>query len=118
MNPTGTAGDLDAIRAAEGRIAERLAVAERTDDEVAAARADAARRVADAAAEAAELAQAESERIDAACRDRIAEEEAQGAARAEKLRAIAGRRMSRDVAAVLAVIMPERPESVVTEGYR
>lgn len=107
MTTTATPEDLAAIRAAEQRIAERLAMAARSDDDLTAAREHAARIVADAEAAAAARARSEAERIAAAGRDRAAAEEAHGRHRAQQLRAIAATRRSQDVAAVLSVVLPE-----------
>lgn len=105
MSTAATPEDLLAIRAAEDRIAERLATAARSDDELTAARECAARIVAEAEVAAEAEARSLTELIDADSQQRCAAEEARGRQCAERVMAIAESRRSHDVSAVLSVIL-------------
>ncbi|GLP76603.1 hypothetical protein TUM20983_37130 [Mycobacterium antarcticum] len=105
---TGAAGegDLAAIRAAELRIAERMSRADLSEEELTAAHEDAARVLADARVSAEAGAAAATKEIDATVHARNADAQRAGTESADRLRSVAAHRLQRDVAVVLAVVVP------------
>ena len=98
------------VRALEKSIAARLAAANQAGDEVALAQVQADHLIAEAEAQAAEVARQRTTAILSAARAEAARVTQAGIRQAADLTAVAARRRDHDVATVVAAVLPQRPQ--------
>jgi|SRR3954447_8588222 hypothetical protein len=96
------------VRALEKSVAARLAAANRAGDEVALAQVQADHLIAEAEAQAAEVARQRTTAILSAARAEAARVTQAGISQAADLTAVAARRRDHDVATVVAAVLPQR----------
>jgi hypothetical protein len=106
------------VRELEKSIAARLAAAERARDEVARAQVQAEHLIAEAEAQAAEEARQRTTAILSAARAEAARLTQAGSRRAADLTAATARRRDRDVATVLAAVLPQPTDALREEADR
>jgi F0F1-type ATP synthase membrane subunit b/b' len=107
-NRTDGATPHELVRALEKSIAARLAAANRAGDEVALAQVKADRLVAEAEAQAAEVARQRTTAILSAARAEAARVTQAGIRRAAALTAVAARRRDQDVGMVVSAALPQQ----------
>jgi hypothetical protein len=106
------------VRELENSIAARLAAANQAGDEMALARVQADHLIAEAEAQAAEVARQRTTAILTAARAEAARLTQAGIRHAAALTAVAARRRDQDVATVLAVVLPPQRRSSQNEAAR
>lgn len=106
------------VRELETSIAARLAAADQARDEVALAQVQADRLIAEAEAQAAEVARQRAAAILSAARAEATRLTQVGIGRAAALSAGAARRREQDVATVIAAVLPQQAGSLQEEASR
>lgn len=106
------------VRELETSIAARLAAADRARDEVALAQVQADHLIAEAEAQAAEVARQKAAVILSAARAEAARLTQAGIRRAADLTAVAAQRRNKDVATVVASVLPQRTRPSQDEASR
>ncbi|GAA1553427.1 hypothetical protein GCM10009789_03660 [Kribbella sancticallisti] len=106
------------VRELEDSIAARLTAADQARDEVALARVRADHLIAEAEAQAAEVARQRAAAILSVARAEAARLTGAGIARAAHLSAVAAGRRDQDVDSVVSAVLPQSPESSWDEASR